>query len=124
LYLALPEADFLEASVRLPNSDWEERYFNLRDLENVKVFVQSDRLKSPPKETSVFTRNNLWMLNTARCEANDPKNLYAVLVWDGKPTGDGAGGTSDFADRVKDLGGHMKTINPTELKIPSDLKKE
>jgi hypothetical protein len=116
LYLALPEADFLEASVRLPNSDWEERFFNLRDRQGVQVSVQSDRLKSPPKGTSVFTRNNLWMLNTARVEANDPKNLYALLVWDEKPTGDGPGGTSDFAVRFKKMGGRLApTINPTKL---------
>jgi hypothetical protein len=116
LYLALPEAEFLEASVRLANSDWEERYFKLRDREGVKVFIQSDRLKSPPKGTSVFARNNLWMINTARVEANDPKNLYAVLVWDEKPTGDGPGGTSDFAARVKKLGGRLAPIiNPTKL---------
>jgi len=116
LYLALPEEEFLEASVRLPNSDWEERYFKLRDREGVKVFLQGDRLKSPPKGTSVFARNNLWMINTARVEANDPKNLYAVLVWDEKPTGDGPGGTSDFAVRVKKLGGRLAPIiNPTKL---------
>jgi tetratricopeptide (TPR) repeat protein len=116
LYLALPEGEFLEASVRLPNSDWEERYFKLRDREGVKIFIQSDRLKSPPKGTSVFARNNLWMINTARVEANDPKNLYAVLVWDEKPTGDGPGGTSDFAARVKKLGGRLAPIiNPTKL---------
>jgi len=122
LYLALPEADFLEASVRLPNSNWEERYFNLRDRQGVQVFLQSDRLKSPPKDASVFTRNNLWMLNTARVEANDPKNLYALVVWDEKPTGDGPGGTSDFAARVKKLGGRIAPpINPTKL-YPSHEK--
>jgi hypothetical protein len=80
------------------------------------VVVQSDRLKSPPKGTSVFLRNNLWMINAARVEANDPKNLYALLVWDEKPTGDGPGGTSDFAARVKQLGGRLgPVINPTKL---------
>ena len=116
LYLALPEAEFLETSVRLPNSDWEERYFKIRDRDGVKVFLQSDRLKSPPKAASVYARNNLWMINTARVEANDPKNLYALLVWDEQPSGDGPGGTSDFAARVKQLGGHLgPIINPTKL---------
>jgi tetratricopeptide (TPR) repeat protein len=116
LFLALPEGEFLEASVRLPDSNWEKRFFSLRDREGVKVYLQSERLKSPPKGNSVFSRNNLWMINTARVEANDPKNLYALLVWDEKPTGDGAGGTSDFATRVKRLGGHLADpINPTEL---------
>jgi tetratricopeptide (TPR) repeat protein len=116
LFLALNENQFLEASVRLPDSDWETRFFALRDRETVKTFQQPERLKAPPKGTSVYSRNNLWMINTAACEANDPKKLYAVLVWDEQPTGDGPGGTSDFASRVKRLGGHLApVINPTKL---------
>ena len=124
LFLALPEAEFLEASVRLPNSHWEDRFFRLRKQEGVKIFLQSDRLKSPPQPAQVFSRNNLWMINTARVEANDPNNLYALLVWDEKPTGDGPGGTSDFAVRVKTLGGHLaQTINPTKLPVSPDPSK-
>lgn len=116
LFLALPENEFLKESVRLPQSDWEQRYYDLRDRQGVKVYLQSERLKQPPAGASVYARNNLWMINTARVEANDPKNLYALLVWDEKPTGDGAGGTSDFAERIKKLGGHLApVINPTKL---------
>jgi len=121
LFLALPEAEFLEASVRLADSNWEDRFFKLRNQQGVKMFLQSERLKSPPRPEMVFSRNNLWMLNTARVEANDPNNLYTLLVWDEKPTGDGPGGTSDFAMRVKKLSGHRAIINPTKLEIPSDL---
>ena len=116
LFLALPQGEFLEASVRLPDGDWEQRFFALLDRESVKTFQQLERLKSPPKGISVFARSNLWMINTARVEANNPKNLYALLVWDEKPTGDGPGGTSDFAARVKQLGGRLApVINPTKL---------
>ena len=115
LLLALAENEFLEQSVRLPESNWESRYFDLRSRPNVKTFLQPERLKSPPKGTSPFARKNLWMVNTARVEVNDPKNLYALLVWDEKPTGDGPGGTSDCAARVKQLGGRTAVINPTRL---------
>jgi tetratricopeptide (TPR) repeat protein len=116
LFIALPEGEFLEASVRLPDADWEQRFFALRDREPVKTFQHLDRLKSPPKNSSIYSRNNLWMINTALVEANESKNLYAVLVWDEKPTGDGPGGTSDFAARIKRLGGHLAPIiNPTKL---------
>ena len=113
--LPLPEAEFLDASVRLPDSDWEDRFYVLRDRAEVKTFLQDERLKAPPKGASVFARNNLWMINTARVEANDPKNLYALLVWDEKPSGDGPGGTSDFAVRIKKLGGRLAIVNPTKL---------
>jgi hypothetical protein len=116
LFLALPEGEFLEASVRLVDSDWEQRFFALRDRETVKTFQQFDRLKAPPKKSQVFSRNNLWMINTARVEANESKNLYAVLVWDENSTGDGPGGTSDFAARIKQHGGRLAPIiNPTKL---------
>lgn len=116
LFLAKPDAAFLEDSVRgVPDGRWEERFRALRVNPNVKTFVQSERLKSPPKEELVFARNNLWMINTARVEADDPNDLYAILVWDENPAGDGPGGTSDFATRVKRLGGRLKIINPTTL---------
>jgi len=117
LFIALPEAEFLEESIRgVPQGKWEQRYFDLRDRPSVKVFSQIERLKSLPKGTSPFARNNLWMINTARVEADAPKNLYAAMVWDEKPTGDGPGGTSDFAERVKKLGGRVAPIiNPTKL---------
>lgn len=115
LFQALEDGEFLEKSVRLPDTDWEDRFYGLRDFPNVKVLLQSDRLKLPPKETSVFARNNLWMINTARVEADRPKNLYALLVWDQAPAGDGPGGTADFEARVKKLGGRLAVINPTKL---------
>ena len=116
LFLALPEGEFLEASVRLPDSAWEQRFYDLRDRASVKTFQQTDRLKTPPKGSSPFSRNNLWIINTARVEANEPKRLYALSVWDEKPTGDGPGGTSDFAARIRQLGGHLaQPINPTKL---------
>ncbi|HEX8922058.1 MAG TPA: tetratricopeptide repeat-containing protein, partial [Pyrinomonadaceae bacterium] len=116
LMLALFEGEFLDRSVRLPNSNWERRFYDLRARSSVKSFTQPERLDSPPKGSSIFARNNLWMINTARVEADDPKNLYALLVWDEQPTGDGMGGTADFAERIKNLGGHLAdVINPTEL---------
>ena len=116
LMLPLAEPEFLEASVRLPEGDWEDRYYALKERENVKLFLQPERLKSPPKGSSVYARNNLWMINTARVLANDPARLCALLVWDEKPTGDGPGGTSDFAVRIRKLGGRLAPIiNPTKL---------
>jgi hypothetical protein len=116
LFVALPEPEFLEESVRLPDSDWETRFFALREQQNVKTWFQAERLQRPPKGTSVFARNNLWMINTARVEANKPSHIYALLVWDEQPTGDGPGGTSDFVMRVKQLGGRLAPIiNPLKL---------
>jgi tetratricopeptide (TPR) repeat protein len=115
LMLPLPENEFLEESVRLSDTNWEERYFDLSRRDGVKTFSQPDRLKAPPKGASAYTRNNLWIINTARVEISDPKNLYALLVWDEKPSGDGPGGTADCAVRIKQLGGRTRIVNPTKL---------
>ena len=115
LYLALEEPEHLKESVRLPVGDWVERYYALLKKPSVKKFVQPQRLKDAPKDLSVYARNNLWMINTARAEAPDADQIYAILVWDEKATGDGPGGTSDFADKVQKLGGHLAIINPTTL---------
>jgi hypothetical protein len=115
LMIPLAEAGFLEESVRLPDSDWEDRYFDLRSRKGVMTFFQTERLKSPPKGVSVFARNNLWMVNTARVEVDQPRHLRALLVWDEQAEGDGPGGTADCAARVRGLGGRTGIVNPTRL---------
>jgi hypothetical protein len=115
LFLALPLPQFLQESVRLPDSDWDNRFFALSHRADVKTFFQPEHLEHAPNDVSVFSRNNLWMIDTARREATDPKNLYALLAWDEKATGDGPGGTSDFAECIRRLGGSLYIINPTKL---------
>ena len=117
LFLALEEGEFLKESVRLPDGGWEDRFYNLRRRSKVKSFFQKERLDNPPKGKSPFARTNIWMINTALVEAKSPVNLYAILVWDELPTGDGPGGTSHFATQVERLGGHLSIINPTKLNL-------
>ena len=117
LFLPLPVGEFLAESVTLPGADWEARFRALCARARVRTHSQPERLGPPPEGASVFARNNLWMLNAARVEADDPRGrLHAVLVWDERPDGDGGGGTADFAARVKLLGGRLApVINPTRL---------
>jgi hypothetical protein len=77
--------------------------------------VLPDRLVPPPEEGQAFALTNLWMVNTGLVEAKNLDQLHAILVWDELPTGDGVGGTSDFARRIKHLGGHLAIINPTRI---------
>jgi hypothetical protein len=117
LFLALPVEEFVEKSVRSNGTDWERRFRDLRARESVKTFLLSERpgQADEAEAESVFARNNLWMIEAAREEASGPEELHAVLVWDERPTGDGPGGTSDFAARVRKLGGRLAVINPTKL---------
>ena len=118
LFISLDEADFLEQSVRVRGTDWEQRFIALREREGVKTFMQNDPASaapSPDSAASPFARANIWMVETGKREAPSPDKLYAILVWDEKPAGDGPGGTADFAARVQQAGGHVVVINPTKL---------
>ena len=104
----------------LPQGDgnWVERFRVLLDKCN-SVAYQDERLGDPPNRKEVFARNNLWILNTARVQGGHTgRGLYALLVWDENPEGDGIGGTSDFARRVTQLGADYRIINPTKIKVP------
>ena len=134
LFISLDEEDFLEQSVRVEGGDWERRFVALRARSGVKTFMQNDEgagsrspasaASHPPDSqgsaslasaSSPFARANIRMIETARSQASSPDNIYALLVWDEKPAGDGPGGTADFAARVREAGGHVTVINPTKL---------
>jgi hypothetical protein len=118
LLIALPEEEFLRRSVHLEGADWEGRYFELAKKPNVFKFFQEDFLKDFSPELNaidnVFAKNNLWMLHTA-LDASRTGELFAILVWDQKETGDGPGGTSDFEQRIRQSHGTVAVINPTKL---------
>ncbi len=115
LLVPLPEGEFLSQSVRLPDTDWEDRYFAVKAKS--EVWFQPDRLGPPPEGERPFARNNLWILNTARVEAPAPPlpPFYALLVWDEKAPAEGPGGTAHFAQQVESLGGKRAVIDPARL---------
>jgi hypothetical protein len=123
LLLPLPLSEFLEASVRLPNSNWDVRLHELIYGDNGKrkceVWYQQERLGLPPENASPFERNNRWMIDTARVEAK-PDKLYALAVWDENPEGGGADGTTDFVKKVEQLGAIYRIINPIKLNEVKD----
>jgi tetratricopeptide (TPR) repeat protein len=112
LLLPKQEGEFIAESVRLPDSKWVDRFHALMDT--CEHWFQDDHLGPAPENASVHARNNLWILNTGRVEAR-PRQLYAALVWDEKPTGDGPGGTSHFASEAERLNGKVEIVNPTQL---------
>jgi tetratricopeptide (TPR) repeat protein len=113
LLLAQEVDDFARDSVRRAGNDWVRRFHALR--EKAEVATQPERLGKEPNELSIYARTNLWIINTARVEAADPGDIYALLIWDEQPTGDGPGGTSDFQQKICDLGGIVEIINPTKV---------
>lgn len=122
LLLARGIEAFVESSVQMKSGDWVARFHRLR--ERCEVATQPDRLGPVPERDAaanasqfpdVYSRNNLWVLNSARIEADDTAQIRCLLVWDERPMGDGPGGTADFAAQARRLGAEISIINPTQL---------
>lgn len=103
LVLAREPDDFVLDSVTLPHSDWEERFYALVARADVEVVGGSD--------DDVYERTNERIIERAR-EVDD--HPFALIVWNGEE-GDGPGGTSDFAARLRRVSGkdHVVVIDPT-----------
>jgi hypothetical protein len=113
--LLLPQAigDFMRDSVRYAGEDWVQRFHALR--EEAEVEILPGEPGDLPNDLSIYARNNLRIVATARAAATEPGKIYALLTWDEKPTGDGPGGSSDFQKKICDLGATLEIINPTKL---------
>lgn len=116
LFISLDEDDFLQQSVRLPDTDWELRFHALRNCPGVKTFMPEQQSLTQAKAHSPFASANIRIVDAGKKQAPFPDRLYALLVWDEQPAGDGPGGTADFVARVRRTGAHIAIINPTKLK--------
>ena len=67
LLVALPDDEFIPGSVRLPGSDWEERYRKLRA--RCPTRFQADELGPAASDEEAFERNNDWLLDAAQAAA-------------------------------------------------------
>ena len=102
LYLALPEHQFIEASVAPARGDWVGRFDRLAEKLPVRVLATSEDLAgwlAEKRDYNIWQRNNLWMLHNALAEGNE--NVTLIALWNGQK-GDGPGGTSDLVERAKD----------------------
>jgi hypothetical protein len=69
-------------------------------------------------EYTIWQRNNLWMLfnalNEARASKTVDPNITLIALWDGAG-GDGAGGTADLVQKVKDEGAQTVILETKKL---------
>jgi hypothetical protein len=111
LLVPLPEQEFLERSVRLSGSDWEERFHALAG--RCVVCYQQDELGPPARGQDFFARNNQWCLDLGRATVGG-EGLFGLVVWDGRTVGRD-GGTVDFVWKASRRGIPIEIINPMTL---------
>jgi len=128
LYLAIPPERYVVSSVQKAGERWVERFWKLynKQSEQKRVRVLSEAtdvvnereylpawLRSKP-DYGIWQRNNLWTLFNALAEGG-ARNLTLIALWDGEPTGDGPGGTSDLVRKVQERGARAVILNTKEL---------
>jgi len=113
LLLAQEIDAFIRNSVQHAGEHWVRRFHALCSSAKVEILPKDPTQGSD--DISIYARTNLWIIETARAAAAAPHRIYALLVWDEEPTGDGPGGTSDFQKKVCQLGASLEIINPTKL---------
>lgn len=110
LLLAQPPDDFVRASVEPAGHEWVRRFYDLCEKAEVATLPPTSNT-----ELSIYERVNLWLVENGKETAGENGKLLALLVWDEQPAGDGPGGTSDLAQKIKQLGGEVAIVNPTKL---------
>jgi tetratricopeptide (TPR) repeat protein len=128
LYLAIPPERYVVSSVQQAGERWVERFWKLyhKHFEQKRVCVLREAtdvldereylpawLRTKP-DYGIWQRNHLWTLFNALA-AGGARNLTLIALWDGEPTGDGPGGTSDLVRRVQECGARAVILNTKEL---------
>jgi hypothetical protein len=103
MLLALPENQFIAASVDNEDKSWLRRFHaQLEKHPDTPVLADSTEL---PKWLQfkagydIWQRNNFWILGEAL--SLEPKNLTLIALWDGEP-GDGPGGTEHMVGSARE----------------------
>jgi hypothetical protein len=116
LLLALPENQFIEASVDNEDKSWLRRFhLQLDKHADAPVLAQSPELPKWlqfKRGYDIWQRNNLWLLSEALCLA--PRNLTVIALWDGEP-GDGPGGTEHMVGLAKERGARVVRLDSKTL---------
>lgn len=117
LYLALPRADYVRASVAdaAGDGDWVARFDRLhRKLDTLVLNDTGDlpRWLQERDDYGIWQRSNLWMLYDALAKGHGDMTLIAL--WNGA-TGDGPGGTEDMVERAKEEGARTVLLDARRL---------
>jgi hypothetical protein len=112
LLLALPDDQFVNASVDAEDKSWVRRFYaQLQKHPSAPVLAESPDLPKWlqfKRDYDIWQRNNLWLLSEALSRA--PAHLTLIALWDGE-TGDGPGGTEHMVSLARERGARVIHLN-------------
>ena len=116
LLLALPDDQFVNASVDSDDKSWVKRFYvQLRKHPNPPVLAESPELPKWlqfKRHYDIWQRNNLWLLSAALSHV--PTHFTLIALWDGA-SGDAPGGTEDMVAIAKERGARVVHLDTRTL---------
>ncbi|MCB9098000.1 MAG: hypothetical protein H6632_00560 [Anaerolineales bacterium] len=112
VHLPFEEARYIQRSVSYAGDHWIERFYNIRNNANVKIWLQPDYLGRVKFGDNMYERNERWALYSSFIHGIDRMRLIAL--WDGLMD-DNPGGPDKMIDRVRQLGGITEHLNTTKF---------
>lgn len=112
VHLPFEEGRYLQRSVSYAGDQWIERFYNIRNNANVKIWLQPDYLGRVKFGDNMYERNERWALYSSFIHGLDRMRLIAL--WDGLME-DNPGGPDKMIDRVRQLGGITEHLNTTKF---------
>jgi hypothetical protein len=114
--LALPEREYVTASLSDAGPSWVERFWRLIERsDGVRYLNASDQLPRwlrAKRGYDVWQRSSRWLLHEAM--ATPDAKVTLIALWDGAG-GDGPGGTADLVGRATRSGAKVVHLDTREL---------
>jgi hypothetical protein len=115
ILLALPDDEFIAASVRAPDGDWEQRFRVLARHGTEHYLSSSKSLPAWLEQKSGYDfwqRNNFWLVAFAL--SLRPRHFTLIALWNGEG-GDGAGGTANMVRVARKHGASFVHLDTRKL---------
>ncbi|UCF94896.1 MAG: DUF4071 domain-containing protein [Desulfobacterales bacterium] len=106
------EPEFLKRSVLFAGDIWRDRFYQVKNDSNTKLYVMTEELGPLPAKTNPYERNNLWQLYSA--QSWGPAKTHFLCLWNRKG-GDGPGGTKHMYREVEKRSGQVHVLDTTTL---------
>lgn len=106
------EPKFLKNSVTFAGEKWRDRFYQVKEHPNTRLFVMPEELGLPPKNVNSYARNNLWQLYSALAWGTEKVRFICLWNLEG---GDGPGGTQHMHDSVLDHAGKVYVLDTNKL---------
>jgi hypothetical protein len=103
LCLPMPREDFASTCFQQQDA-WRRRFLNLSGVRTLQLSDNKDGIPRWLRATNknAWERGNQWVLEMAR--SYGAREITAIALWDGKPTGDARGGTAHMVELARQAG--------------------